>query len=206
MKNSFSIFSKYIFLIALFGTLTFLIYSCSCSKTDKQATKVPSGIMQKADNFIAGRTGTEFFKRYISPDLKETKKIESGYFMAYKFKMPGKPYVDNEIRFTLDSLGNVLKDKEVVGIPDCGAGLGACDFSITEEKAKQIAAENKLPKGIKEWSAKFTWSTVYNKYVWEIISTEKETPAGDLSKSSGDRMIIDPNTGEVLASKIWKIH
>lgn len=202
MKKSFMNVSLFL----IFLSVPVLIYSCSCTRTSKQESKIPSGIMQKADNYISFRTGKEFFKKYITPDFSKMKKIESGYFMDYRFKMPDKPYVDNEIRFTIDSHGNVETDKEIVGIPDCGSDPGSCDFSITEEQAKKIAAENGLPKGIKDWSAKFTWDTMLNKYVWEIISTESETPSGETSKSSGNRMIIDPNSGKVLASKVWKIH
>ena len=206
MKNTFSNLYKNILLLIAFLLLSVLIYSCSSSKTEAQDSKIPSGIMQKANEYISSKTGTEFFKKYISPDFSQIKKIDSNYFMAYKFKMPGKSYVNNEIRFTIDGKGNVLTSKEIVGIPDCGSDPGSCRFSISEEKAKQIAAQNGLAKGIKDWSAKFTWDPQLNQYVWEIYSTEHETPSGETSKSSGSRMLIDPNTGKVLASKQWNIH
>jgi hypothetical protein len=70
---------------------------------------------------------------YISPDLTKSNQIHSGYLLAYKFSMPEKPFVDGSIRFTVDSLGNVLRDTEISGIPNCIESPEECEFIIDEE-------------------------------------------------------------------------
>ncbi|MCK7525364.1 MAG: hypothetical protein MZV64_51015 [Ignavibacteriales bacterium] len=77
--------------------------------------------MKKADQFIISKTGNDFFKKYITADFLQSKHIAPNYLMVYKFYMPEKPFVDELIRFTVDSSGKVLTQYEVVGIPDCNS-------------------------------------------------------------------------------------
>jgi hypothetical protein len=193
-------------LISLLITISILITACSCSSETQQQTEVPSSIINKSNQFIVSKTGKNIFQNYITIDPAKTKKIGSDFFMVYKFKIPDKSYVNNEIRFTVDSLGNVLQNREVVGIPDCASNPNLCKFSVTEEQARQVAADHSLSKGIKDWSADFEWNAKYNQYVWKILSTEKETKVGDRIKGNGQQMIIDPNTGDVIATNEWKIN
>jgi hypothetical protein len=63
------------------------------------------GVLKKADQFIISKTGDDFFKKYITVDFSQSKHIEPNYLMVYKFYMPEKPFVDELIRFTVDSTG-----------------------------------------------------------------------------------------------------
>jgi hypothetical protein len=120
--------------------------------------------------------------------------------------MPEKPFVDELIRFTVDSTGKVLTQYEVVGIPDCIANQMDCDFVVNDKTAKQIATENGLPKGIKDWKVDFVWEAKYNKYVWKIISTNKETVLQDHDRAEGEWIIIDPSKASVLEQESWKVN
>ena len=105
----------------LFSTI--LIYSgCSCgSCSKKEESQIPLEVLKKADRFIIAKTGEDFFNKYITADFSQSKHIAPNYLMVYKLYMPEKPFVDGLIRFTTDSLGNVLTKYEVVGIPDCNS-------------------------------------------------------------------------------------
>jgi hypothetical protein len=120
--------------------------------------------------------------------------------------MPERPFVDELIRFTVDSAGKVLTQYEVVGIPDCNTNPMDCDFVVDEKIAKQIATENRLPKGIKDWKVDFIWEAKHNKYVWKIISTNKETVLDDHNRAEGELIIIDPSNASVLGSEPWRIN
>ena len=119
--------------------------------------------------------------------------------------MPEKPFVDESIRFTTDSLGNVLKQFEVVGIPDCNSNLNDCDFVVDEKIAKQIATEYGLPKGIKDWKVDFIWEAKYNKYVWHLFSTLKESKGDFGYRANGEQIVIDPNNASVIFQDSWQI-
>ena len=120
--------------------------------------------------------------------------------------MPEKPFVDELIRFTVDSTGKVLNQYEVVGIPDCNANQFDCDFVVDENTARQIAAENGLPKGIKDWKVDFVWVAKYNKYVWNLFSTLKENKNVDNYRAEGEQIVIDPNNASVIYQNSWKIN
>jgi len=120
--------------------------------------------------------------------------------------MPEKSFIDEPIRFTTDSLGNVLKEFEVVGIPDCNSSPADCDFIVDEKTAKQIATQNNLSKGIIDWKTDFVWNTKHNKYVWEIISTSKENKNEEYYRAEGEKIIIDATNAEVLSKDNWKIN
>ncbi len=120
--------------------------------------------------------------------------------------MPEKPFVDELIRFTVDSTGKVLTQYEVVGIPDCSANEMDCDFVVDEKIAKQIAVQNGLAKGITDWKIDFIWNNSYNKYVWEIISTTKENKTDQYNRAEGEKIIIDSNNASVLNKDTWKIN
>ena len=121
--------------------------------------------------------------------------------MAYKLFMPEKSYVDAIIKFTVDSVGNVIKNRDIVGIPRCKNFPEQCNFNIDEKTARQIASEMGLKEGVKEWDAGFLWDFKLRRYVWRILSTLNELGGEENYKATGQEMVIDPNTGEVLALK-----
>ena len=63
-----------------------------------------------------------------------------------------------------------------------------------------------LKEGIREWDAGFMWDFKLQRYVWRILSTLSEYNYDDNYKATGQEMIIDPNTGEVLALNDWRVN
>lgn len=191
--------------ILLISIATFT--SCKCRACeDQEQGSVPLEVLSKADSFIVTSTGQEFFNKYITADFARTKHTPPYYEMAYKFFMPERPYVDAIIKFTVDSAGNILRNRDIVGIPRCKNYPEECDFNIDEQTARQIAVAMELKDGIKEWDAGFMWDFKNQKYVWRIISTLTEYDYDDNYKATGQEMLIDPTTGEVLALNDWKIN
>jgi len=184
-----------------------VLTSCKCRACDDQEqASVPLEVLAKADSFIIASTGKAFFDKYITADFYRTKYTPPYYELAYKFYMPEKPYVDATIKFTVDSVGKVIKNRDIVGIPRCKNFPGQCDFNIDEQTARQIASEVGLKEGVREWDAGFLWDFKLQRYVWRILSTLKEFGGEENYKATGQEMVIDPNTGEVLSLNDWRIN
>jgi len=184
-----------------------VLTSCKCRACDDQEqASVPLEVLAKADSFIIASTGKAFFNKYITADFYRTKHTPPYYELAYKFFMPEKPNVDATIKFTVDSVGNVIKNRDIVGIPRCKNFPGQCDFNIDEQTARQIASEMGLKEGVREWDAGFLWDFKLRRYVWRILSTLKEFGGEENYKATGQEMVIDPNTGEVLSLNDWRIN
>jgi hypothetical protein len=195
-------------LSALIVLISFAVLTaCKCRACDDQEqTSVPLEVLTKADSFIIASTSKAFFDKYITADFYRTKHTPPYYEMAYKFFMPERPYVDATIKFTVDSVGNVLKNRDIVGIPRCKNFPGQCDFNIDEQTARHIAGEMGLKEGVREWEAGFLWDFKQQRYVWRILSTLKESGNEENYKATGQEIVIDPNTGEVLALNDWRIN
>jgi hypothetical protein len=192
--------------ILIFAALYFFIYSCSCSSCGKkEEATVPLDILKKANAFIISRTGEPFFNSYITPDFSRTKHTPPYYEMVYRFYMPEKPFVNNKITFTVDSTGNVVKKRDIIGIPVCNDFPSQCDWKIDKESAVSIAKKNNLEDGVNEWKVGFIWNPERQIYVWNILSTIHEMEGDFGYRGSGKEMIIDPVNGEVLAINDWHI-
>jgi hypothetical protein len=184
-----------------------LLTSCKCLSCSKEEeAEVPFEVLEKADSFIISTTGEDFFDKYITADFFKTKHAPPYYEMAYKFFMPDKPYVNATIKFTVDSVGNVLQNRDIVGIPKCRYFPEECNFKIDKQTAKLIAGEKGLKEGIKDWDAGFLWDFNRERYVWKILSTLNEFGGEDNYKATGQEMIIDPTSGEVLALNDWRVN
>lgn len=204
--NGQKLYTVSLLIIAAFISIAVLT-SCKCRTCqDQEQDSVPLEILTKADSFIIASTGKEFFKSYITPDFARTKHTPPYYEIAYKFFMPDKPYVDAIIKFTVDSVGNVIKNRDIVGIPRCLNFPEECDFNIDEQTARQIAGNMGLKDGVKEWDTGFMWDFKFNRYVWRILSTLTELGSDENYKATGQEMLIDPNSGEVLALNDWRIN
>jgi hypothetical protein len=191
----------------LIPILTFLVNtSCTCSSCGNEESPIPYSILSKADLFVASRTGNNFFKDYIKPDFSKSKRTEKGYFLVYNLIIPDKPFVRGEIRFSVDSLGNIDTNSEIYGIPLCKDFPEDCEFNIDKEAAERIAIENGLERGIKEWKFGFLYDAVYRKYVWHVLSTLSESEGEFGYRASGKEFIISPTTGEILQKNEWKIN
>ena len=70
---------------------------------------------------------------------------------------------------------------------------------------KQIAIEYGLPKGIKDWKVDFIWEAKYNKYVWHLFSTLKESQGDFGYRADGEQIVIDPNNASVIYQDRWQI-
>ena len=186
--------------------LAMIINSCTCSTCGNQESVIPYEVLSKADLFIANQTGSKFFQSYIKPDFTKSKQIENGYFLTYNLFIPEKPFVKGEIRFTVDTLGNVNKKMEIFGIPLCKEFPEDCNFKIDEEAAKNIALKNGLEQGVKPWKFGFLYDVVYKKYVWHVLSTLSESEGEYGYRASGKELIISPSSGEVIQKNDWKIN
>lgn len=195
------IFIRLLFVGAILG----LVLSCSGSKFDYDETDIPIYVFKNANKFIASKTGENFFENYIQPDFDNCRKTENGYFLSYKLFVPEKPFVTGEIRFTVDTLGNVLQNLEVFGIPECIKNPSDCKFSIDEKSARAIAEQNGLEKGIKDWKVTFLFDPILNKYVWNINTTLAQSEGEFGYRANGKEMVIDSSNGEVLSLNEWKI-
>jgi len=201
IKTSLLVSALTLFIIV--ATLT----SCKCRACeDQEENSVPLEVLTKADSFIVASTSKDFFDKYITADFARTRHTPPYYEMAYKFFMPEKPYVDATIKFTVDSVGSVMKNRDIVGIPRCKNFPEECDFNIDEQTARQIASDMELKEGIKEWDASFMWDFKLQRYVWRILSTLTELGSDENYKATGQEMIVDPVTGEVLALNDWRIN
>ena len=207
MKN------KFVYKFSLFVTVLMILIgvevltSCKCRAcNDQEEASVPLEILAKADSFITSTTGKEFFNKYITVDFYRTKNTPPYYEMAYKLFMPEKPYVSAIIKFTVDSVGNVMKNRDIVGIPKCRNFPEECNFNIDEQTARLTAKEMGLKEGIKEWDAGFLWDFKLERYVWRILSTLSEFSSEDNYKATGQEMVIDPTSGEVLALNNWRVN
>jgi cell division protein FtsI/penicillin-binding protein 2 len=97
-------------------------------------------------------------------------------------------------------------NRDIVGIPRCKNFPEECDFNIDEQTARQIASNMELKEGIREWDAAFIWDSKLQRYVWKILSTLNESGDEENYKATGQEMVIDPNTGEVLALNDWRVN
>ncbi len=197
---------KKIILIVTALLVGFLIYSCSCTSCgSKEEANVPLDVLEKADSFIVSKTGEQFFNNYLTVDFFRSKHTAPYYEMVYRLYIPEKSYVDVLIKFTVDSVGNVVENRDIIGIPNCRFYPQECEFNIDEQTARQIAAENSLGEGIKEWKVGFIWNAKYDKYVWHILSTLEEMEGEFGYRAKGKEAIIDPSNGEVIALNDWNI-
>jgi len=207
MKGKSFIIFQFIQIVIIAISFSVFMNGCHCvSCSEKEESQIPSDVLKEADQFIVSKTGDEFFKKYIIADFSQSKHIAPDYLMVYKLYMPEKPFVDELIRFTVDSMEKVLTQYEVVGIPDCNANPMDCDFVVDEKIARQIATEQGLPKGIKDWKADFILEGKHNKYVWQLLSTTRESKGEAGYRGEGEKIIIDANDASVIVKDTWKIN
>jgi hypothetical protein len=189
---------------SLFLSAVLFASCCTSSNVSKKSNGIPETIRRSSDNFIVSKTGEKFFNQYVEPDYDKITKVENGYLMVYNFSIPENEGVEGEIRFLIDSLGNVQRNKEITGIPECSSE--PCDFTISKDEAENIAKKAGLESGVKDWDINFVWDNNYDKYFWQIRTVLNESKREDDSRSSGKVVLIDPNTGEVIKTEEWRIN
>ncbi len=201
MKRSLKYLSEVFILLAIGINL----YSCTSNSGKQRESVVPFEVLYKANVFVISKTGLEFFKSYIASNIAKSKHIPPYYEVAYNLYIPEKPYVNALITFTVDSNGNVIENRDIIGIPSCKNKPAQCNWQIDKETAINIAQENGFAKGIKEWQINFIWNPERQIYVWYILSTIREFTGDFGYRGMGNEMIIDPANGKVLALNDWNI-
>ena len=206
MKTHYSSISFTTFVFTAFIVLL-ITSSCKCPGCEKQEEAgIPLEVLEKSNEFIISKTGEDFFDKNITADFFRTKHTPPYYEMVYKLFMPDKPYVNALIKFTVDSIGNVMENRDIVGIPKCRYFPEECNFNIDETAARSIASEGGLEEGIKNWEVGFLWNFERERYVWHILSTFEEMEGEFGYRGSGKEMIIDPVNGEILAINDWRVN
>lgn len=195
---------KYLLAAFIFFAIGINLSSCSPDSGKQREAIVPFEVLHKANVFIISKTGLEFFTNYIATNFAKSKYIPPYYEVAYNLYIPEKPYVNALITFTVDGNGNVIKDRDIIGIPNCKNKPAQCNWQIDKDTAINIAEENGFAKGIKEWQVKFIWNPERQIYVWYILSTIREFTGDYGYRGIGKEMIIDPANGEMLALNDWK--
>ncbi|MDP2302513.1 MAG: hypothetical protein Q8N03_08825 [Ignavibacteria bacterium] len=189
---------------ALALTWNFAACSCNCGQEENQYP-FPDNVTTNADKLIINKTGSDFFKDYISFNPVNSKRIESLFELRYKINIPDKPYFKGEIVIYTDTLGNILYDKEITGIPDCFTDPQNCEFHISDIQAKSIAETEGLDKGIKDWKIGLLWNGKHKQYLWHILSTLSESGNDERYIAKGKELLIDPSSGKIIELNEWNI-
>ena len=190
--------------VIVFG---FVYYSCSCSDCGKKEEAViPLTVLQEANLFIVSKIGAKFFHDYIAVDFTKTKHSPPYYNMVYNLYIPEKSYVNTFISFTVDSAGNVVESRDIIGIPNCEKKPSLCNWQVDKDSAAVIAEAHGLEKGIKNWQITFLWNPERQMYVWRILTVIREFQGDFGYRGSGKEMLIDPVSGEVLALNGWQVN
>ncbi len=197
-------YSKSMAIILLIFTLAYCTCK-TCQQKDEFIISVPDSIFVKGDQFISSKVGDEFFKNNFFRDFVFSKKIGSEYYLRYNYRSLDYDFVDEPVYFWTDSLGNVIPNKEIVGIPNCLYSPELCEYAIDREDAIHIAKDEGLAKGVREWDVSFRWNAELKSYIWHILSTTWEIGSGDNYKAKGEEIMIDPVSGSVLKKREWQI-
>lgn len=197
---------KYILTITV-AAFIILFQACSCKTCGDNGEyyNVPDKIITKADQFVISKTGQDFYNAYLHFNYEESRRIDNRYYLVYNMRDLDREYVDELIYFSADTNGVVLKDYEVVGIPDCNSDPDKCRFELTRDQAIDIAENEGITEGKAGREVSFRWSSEFNSYVWHILSTEQESGTEDTYKANGSEIILSPADGTILAKRTWNI-
>lgn len=172
-------------------------------------------IIEKADQFLISKLGEDFFKEHIVFNRKLTQFNPADqyciknpkecslylqkpyYLMVYTMRIRGKPFVNVGLEFALDEDGKLIKERDVIGVPNCEIDASKCDFVIDEQKAYELAQKAGLQGIPSEWKPEFTWhGGNLNTYVWNV--------SNNFGKNMGQTVIIDANNGDILDINDWE--
>jgi len=187
-------------------------------------TPLPPEIIDAGNRFIISRVGPDFFNNSINfnrnksryyppnqmclqdPDNCSAFLLHSHYLMVYDIKIPQIPQCDEFIEFVLDSIGNIIEERDVFGLPDCVNNPGECLFPVDEAQAISIATNAGLEEGIKPWIIDFYWyGWDLRTFVWSVKNTLYEKSEGNEYYANGKIVVIDANSGEVLRIDSWLV-
>ncbi len=174
--------------------------SCNCGAEEKPG-EVPEKVFKTADEYLSELLGQKFFTQNIYPNYAASGKRNEKYELHYYFTHPEYSFISEDVMLITDSTGTPLQTK---GIPEKIA-YEAKKGLISEAKVLEIARENNLPKGVKDWQVSFRWEGSLGEYIWHIISTEKELGERENYKAEGVEIMIDPISGDVIKEREWQI-
>lgn len=196
----------------LFGCFNFVLTK------ERNRSPAPGFIVAKSDSIIISKTGSAFFHKYIKYIKHDTSSNQFNFAVAdnhflkammeqfpqdvpynvlYRLQIPGKPWINEPIRFYFDSTGNIIRP--VMGIQEYLLYPDSCTFEIDSTKAINIAKKAGFEKGIKPWEISFGWSgRKINKYTWVVKNYINSFGCGE-----GHLLWIDASSGSVLQLWDW---
>ena len=150
--------------------------------------------------------------------------------LVYRMRMPSKPWVQGIVEVHVDSTGTMVNsfarratrpERRGMSVPDPDPervppplfGLfGACDcanhpeectFDVDENAAIETAKRAGFRVGLKPWEVKFQWvaRVPVECYHWVITNTLTLQPDG--CSGSGESIVIDSSTGEIIGKSGW---
>jgi hypothetical protein len=191
----------------LFGlVLMTIVLSAGCGadiSSETNAQNIPDEIIIRTNAYLMQRMSIDYFKEYISLDPQNSAADSPYYQVAYRFRIPGKDFVDEPLKIFTDMDGNVLDSMSIAGVPICVRDTALCSFNIDERSAINIAEKSGLKGSQDKLKTDFKWSTEFNRYVWEIRLIKEESQGSHGYRGSGETVVIDPNSGEVLHKGEW---
>lgn len=183
------------------------------------AIPVPDSIIAKANQYIISRVGELFFSSYITFDSSKSRYYPADefciqnpsscaeylqfphYLMVYTFRIPELSFVDEIIEFAVDTLGNVIEEREPGGIPNCANNNCWENFHVIDESEAITIAQNAgLEAGIGEWTTSFHYFYGdIDDYVWTVQNTTYQSSEG----GGGEGVVINAYSGEVIMLYNW---
>ncbi|MGE5180376.1 MAG: hypothetical protein ACM3PF_14920, partial [Bacteroidota bacterium] len=137
---------------------------------------VPSGaVLDSAWVILSAYVGPDFARQYLTLDSLHCRdvpahgSVPTGWSVAYRFRMPDKPWIDTRVTVAVDLNGRAVADDgrtgpatiaggAVDGIGDCAAHPEHCAFPIDKDGAAKIAKDAGLAEGVGAWEIKFLWN------------------------------------------------
>lgn len=211
------------FLLGLHCHDSLKVVDISDEKSDQDTTTVnlsiPDSIIAESNDFVISKVGEPFFNSYIKFDSSKSKYsaadpfciehpsscaaflLNPHYYIVYKFKIPEKVFIDEIIQFVTDVSGDIVPDRDVYGIPKCSNNDCWNNFTVIDkDEAIQIAQNEGLEEGIREWSISFYfYAGDFNDYVWGISNTLYQINL----EWGGKGLIINASNGEIYEKYSW---
>ena len=103
--------------------------------------------------------------------------------------------------YTLDSDPELGDSIERV-LTDCEEAGEVCSQEVlfSRDAALCIASLENLEEGVTDWTAGLSWSMALLRITWTVMSITAQ--AGDFS--TGEELILDAETGEILGRSTWE--